>query len=115
MYVAGGTDVIPNMKHGLSEPGHLVALRRIHELGGIRADDGHLRVGAAETLSSVATNPEVVSRFPAVRNFFVAHGIVNSRRAPDEIVTEVHQTHSRMGSASVASKAGVRFQRGEHA
>ena len=66
MYVAGGTDLIPNMKHRLFEPGHLVALKRIHELGGIRVDDGHLRIGAAETLSSVATNPEVVSRFPAL-------------------------------------------------
>ncbi len=66
MYIAGGTDLIPNMKHRLFEPSHLVALKGITELGGIRVDDGHLRIGAAETLSNVATNPEVVSRFPAL-------------------------------------------------
>jgi 4-hydroxybenzoyl-CoA reductase subunit beta len=66
MYVAGGTDLIPNMKHRLFEPSHLVALKGITELGGIRVDDAHLRVGAAETLSSVATDPEVISRFPAL-------------------------------------------------
>ena len=66
MYVAGGTDLIPNMKHRLFEPAHLVALKRIEELGGIRVDDGQLRIGAAETLSSVATNPDVLTRFPAL-------------------------------------------------
>ena len=66
MYIAGGTDLIPNMKHRLFEPNHLVALKGIPELGGIRVDDRHLRIGAAETLSHVATNPEVASRFPAL-------------------------------------------------
>ena len=66
MYVAGGTDLIPNMKHRLFEPSHLVALKGIAELSGIRIDDGHLRIGAAETLSRVASNAEVVSRFPAL-------------------------------------------------
>lgn len=66
MFLAGGTDLIPNMKHRLFEPGHLVALKGIEELRGIRIDDGHLRLGAAETLSHVASDPEVVSRFPAL-------------------------------------------------
>ena len=51
MFVAGGTDLIPNMKHRLFEPGHLVALKGIEELRGVRIDDGHLRIGAAETIS----------------------------------------------------------------
>ncbi len=66
MYVAGGTDLIPNMKHRLFEPGHLVALKWIHELRGITVADGHLRIGAAETLSGIAANPEVLKRFPAL-------------------------------------------------
>ena len=86
MYVAGATDLITNMKHRLFEPGHLVALKGIHELGGIRVDDGHLRIGAAETLSSVATNPEAVSRFPSVDDSDCHrprrgwHGVVDRRR-----------------------------------
>lgn len=35
MVVAGGTDLLPNMKHGLFTPSHLVALKGIPELKGI--------------------------------------------------------------------------------
>ena len=66
MYVAGGTDLIPNMKHRLFEPDHLVALKGIDELKGIAVQDGMLRIGAAETLTSVARSAEVRSRFPAL-------------------------------------------------
>jgi 4-hydroxybenzoyl-CoA reductase subunit beta len=66
MYIAGGTDLVPNMKHRLFEPGHLVALKGIGELKGIREQDGVLRVGAAETLASVALDAAVRERFPAL-------------------------------------------------
>ena len=66
MPVAGGTDLIPNMKHRLFEPGHLVALKGIPELRGVRQEGGYLRIGAGETLSAVASDPAVVSRFPAL-------------------------------------------------
>jgi len=64
--VAGGTDLIPNMKHRLFEPGHLVALKGIADMKGIREEDGQLRLGAAETLATVAADPAVRSRFPAL-------------------------------------------------
>ena len=66
MPIAGGTDLVPNMKHRLFEPKHLVALKGIAELKGIREEDGALRIGAAETLTSVASNPSVRARFPAL-------------------------------------------------
>ena len=37
MYIAGGTDLIPNMKHRLFEPSHLIALKGIEGLKGIRS------------------------------------------------------------------------------
>ena len=64
--VAGGTDLVPNMKHRLFEPGHLVALKGIAELKGIREEDGRLRIGAAETLTSVAGSAVVRERFPSL-------------------------------------------------
>jgi 4-hydroxybenzoyl-CoA reductase subunit beta len=64
--VAGGTDLIPNMKHRLFEPGHLIGLSRIDELHGIETGDGWLTIGAAETLSSVAAHPEVRDATPAL-------------------------------------------------
>jgi len=66
MYVAGGTDVVPNMKHRLFEPDHLVALKGLEELRGIRVEGDVLRIGAAETLTSVARSADVASRFPAL-------------------------------------------------
>ena len=66
MYVAGGTDLVPNMKHRLFEPSHLIALKGVEELGGIREDDGQLRIGAGETLAAVARDELVRSRFPAL-------------------------------------------------
>lgn len=66
MYVSGGTDLVPNMKHGLFEPGHVIALKNIDELTGIEERDGYLRIGAAETLTSVAENQAVRTRFPAL-------------------------------------------------
>jgi 4-hydroxybenzoyl-CoA reductase subunit beta len=66
MYIAGGTDLVPNMKHRLFEPGHLIALKGISELKGIREQDGVLRIGAAETLTTVAQDERVRARFPAL-------------------------------------------------
>lgn len=66
MYIAGGTDLVPNMKHRLFEPRHLIALRGIDEMRGIAVENGHLRIGAGESLSSVATHPEVAARLPAL-------------------------------------------------
>lgn len=66
MVVAGGTDVVPNMKHGLHEPRHLVSLRRVPELRGVGNDQGGLRIGATETLSAIGDHPEVRGRVPAL-------------------------------------------------
>jgi 4-hydroxybenzoyl-CoA reductase subunit beta len=66
MVVAGGTDLMPNMKHRLFEPDHLVSVRALGELRGVEEQDGHLRIGAAETLSDVARHPAVRRLFPAL-------------------------------------------------
>jgi len=66
MPIAGGTDLLPNMKHRLFEPGHLVALKSIEELRGIREDDGALSIGAGETLSAVAAHEDVRRLVPAL-------------------------------------------------
>lgn len=66
MFIAGGTDLVPNMKHRLFEPSHLVALKGLPELSGIRRDGEHVRIGAGETLTDVATSELVRSSFPAL-------------------------------------------------
>ncbi len=64
--VSGGTDLIPNMKHRLFTPDHLVSLGRIGAMRGFRREGGALVVGGAETLASVAGHPEVRRRFPSL-------------------------------------------------
>ncbi len=55
MLVAGGTDLLPNMKHELFTPKTLVALSDVAELRGIsREDDGSLVIGAMTTVDEVA-------------------------------------------------------------
>jgi 4-hydroxybenzoyl-CoA reductase subunit beta len=64
--IAGGTDLVPNMKHGLFTPARLVALRQLPELKGIRVEGGELVIGAAETLTAVAGHAEVRTRAPSL-------------------------------------------------
>ena len=55
MILAGGTDVMPNLKHELFTPALVVSLARIPELNGIRrAEDGSLVIGAMTTIEAVA-------------------------------------------------------------
>ena len=64
--VSGGTDLIPNMKHRLFTPAHLVALKGIGELKGIREEDRELVIGAAETLTDLWLHPSVRLHFTAL-------------------------------------------------
>ena len=67
MILAGGTDLLPNMKHELFNPKHLLSLGAIPELAGIRREpDGTLVIGAMTTLDLVAQDELVASRAPAL-------------------------------------------------
>jgi 4-hydroxybenzoyl-CoA reductase subunit beta len=66
VFIAGGTDLVPNMKHGLFTPAHVIALKRVAELRGIRDEDGWLVIGAAESLATVARHAAVRDRFPSL-------------------------------------------------
>lgn len=79
MPIAGGTDLMPNMKHRLFAPRHLVALKGVRELHGITlaaadgtlVDEGspaaaQLVIGAAETLTAVARSALVRRIVPAL-------------------------------------------------
>ncbi|MBI4538000.1 MAG: FAD binding domain-containing protein [Gemmatimonadetes bacterium] len=64
--VGGGTDLIPNMKHRLLTPSHLVALKGIAALRGVEERDGELHIGAAETLHALCVHPLVRRHFPTL-------------------------------------------------
>src|SRR5438309_11422028 len=67
--LAGGTDIVPNLKYGMYEARHLVALRGLsRELRYVRADgeDGEIHLGALCTIDELARDATVRARLPAL-------------------------------------------------
>ena len=66
MLVAGGTDVYPKMKRGQFTPRHLISLRSLRELKGIRQNPEGLWIGAGESLTTVSHHRLIAKHFPAL-------------------------------------------------
>jgi 4-hydroxybenzoyl-CoA reductase subunit beta len=65
--LAGGTDLLPNLKHGLLAPERLVSLRRVTELKDVHdTADGGLFLGAGLTIAELAAHPRVRATYPAL-------------------------------------------------
>jgi 4-hydroxybenzoyl-CoA reductase subunit beta len=64
--MAGGTDLMPNMKHEIVTPEVIVGLWRIPELKGVRLEDGILRIGATSTLHDLSKDPLLLQHVPAL-------------------------------------------------
>ena len=65
--LAGGTDLLPNLRRGLGEPRTLVDLTAVAGLDAIeRRGDGSLRVGATVTLAALASDEHVRTAWPAL-------------------------------------------------
>lgn len=67
LVIAGGTDLLPNMKHELFTPELVVSLAEIAELHGVRREtDGSLSIGAMTSLADVASSELVQRSAPAL-------------------------------------------------
>lgn len=73
--LAGGTDLIVQMKLGLSSPQLVVDLKHIPELMEVNLDADRLRVGAAVPGAVVTAHPVIAELFPG---FSEALGIIGS-------------------------------------
>lgn len=65
--LAGGHSLIPMMKLRLSSPAHLVDLRAIGELKGIRAEGAEVVIGAMTTQHELVTDAALAARLPILR------------------------------------------------
>jgi CO/xanthine dehydrogenase FAD-binding subunit len=97
--LAGGTDLLVKMKHGLLAPRLLVSLRRMAGLDrSARGDDGTLRLGACCTMSAIAALRDLPPAWAALREGAAAVGgpvirnratvggnIVNARPCADTV------------------------------
>jgi 4-hydroxybenzoyl-CoA reductase subunit beta len=65
--LAGGTDLLPNLRRGLEQPIALVDLSRVHELRELHeAGDGTLVLGAGTTLQALASDERIRRGLPAL-------------------------------------------------
>jgi 4-hydroxybenzoyl-CoA reductase subunit beta len=78
--IAGGTDLVPNMKHGLFEPEHLVSLGRVRELRGIAHQGDDIVIGAMTPLADIAADETVQRHAPALAEACGAVGGPHHRR-----------------------------------
>ena len=94
--LAGGTDLLVNMKKKLIAPENLISLDRIDSLKGINKLDDALSIGACMKVADVAAAAEIRNMFPAlaegasklgsplIRNLATAAGnLVSARPAAD--------------------------------
>jgi 4-hydroxybenzoyl-CoA reductase subunit beta len=65
-YIAGGTDLLPNIRRGLVETGVVIDLGGIAELTHIELGKDGLRIGAGTTLAAIAGDAEIRARFTAL-------------------------------------------------
>jgi aerobic carbon-monoxide dehydrogenase medium subunit len=74
---AGGTELLLILKEGLLRVKSLVDIKRLPGLADIRADNGHLLIGATATHRMVEHAPEVLARCPLIAR--VARHVANVR------------------------------------
>jgi 4-hydroxybenzoyl-CoA reductase subunit beta len=65
-YLAGGTDMVPQLKLRLHKPTALIDLKNIGDLKGTDVHEGWLSIGANTTLFALKNDPVVREYFPAL-------------------------------------------------
>src|SRR3977135_4742906 len=66
-FVAGGTDLYPNMKRRQQTPRTVISVMRLAELNQIRGDGGSgIRIGASMTLTDIIEHPIINGDYPVI-------------------------------------------------
>ncbi len=64
---AGGTDLIPKMKNGLTRPKYIVNIKKIPDLDFVKGEgETVLSIGALTLISELVTHPLLLERFPVI-------------------------------------------------
>lgn len=78
--LAGGTDLLGNLKYGVITPRQVVSIRSLPELCSVSEDgEGNLRIGACANLSDLVKHPVIGAKYPALRDAIHAVGSVHIR------------------------------------
>ena len=63
--LAGGTDLLVNMKYGVVHPDAIVSIKHIPELCAVSSANGHTSIGACANLTDLVNNQNIMAKFPA--------------------------------------------------
>lgn len=63
--LAGGTDLLPRMKQGLTKPPYVMSLKLINDLDYIHKENGMIKIGARTSIASLIHSDKIQSDFPA--------------------------------------------------
>lgn len=77
--LAGGTDLLPQMKNGLLKPAWVVDLSRVAELRQVTVSGGELHVGAAVTARELELDKRMTGRYVAIAESGALVGSVQVR------------------------------------
>ena len=66
MPIAGGTNVVVDLRAGKHQPRALVDVSRLPGLRGVRREDGHLVIGGGTTISDLLHDPLIAQHAPAL-------------------------------------------------
>jgi len=64
--VAGGTDLLVNIRRNISRPDLLIDISRIGELAEINGSDGGMKIGAGVTIAAIAANAPIGKQYRAL-------------------------------------------------
>ncbi len=64
--LAGGTDLLVNMKHRVEVPKVVVNLKKVEGLDYIRLDNGAVRIGPLTPLKKIYDDPDILEKAPAL-------------------------------------------------
>jgi 4-hydroxybenzoyl-CoA reductase subunit beta len=85
-FLAGGTDIVPNIRRGIVEPGVLIELSGIAEMNEIlETGDGGLKIGAGVTLSTLESDARIQDNYSAIA------------KAASEVAANSHRNAGTLG------------------
>ena len=65
-FLAGGTDILPNMKHRVELPSVVINIKKIPGLNSVSEDNGDIRIGALTPLKKVYEHPAIAGSLSAL-------------------------------------------------
>ncbi len=80
LVLAGGTDLLVNLKHRLIAPAALISLKHIREMRGIDVKPDVLIIKAGTSLAEIAQNASIVTHFPMLKRAVESIGAVGIQR-----------------------------------